>query len=270
MTPTDASERVAAALRALAVGDAMGRATEHYEPAEIADIYEDAVTEFVEPVRLFDDEEWAAAETGLPTAAVIALAPPARGDEPGVADPIGRLPTGVALGLRRPLRDLLARPPEPPIAAMAAAVSAAVDGHPAREVLGLAAEGARAAGDAELAERIMQAGGIAQASGGRRAGAALRETFSPSGDARSVVPFILGVVYATQSARRAILEAVNQGGHAPETAAIAGAICGAIVPISLPPAWAAEVERVNNLDLAALAARYTAARAAGSGPDTSL
>ena len=267
MESADALARAAAALRALAVGDAMGRATELYDPAEIEDIYEEAITEFVEPVRLFDDEEWAAGETGQPTQIALEAATGASraDDEPAHADRIEQLPRAVTLGLMRPLTDVLAtRWASGPSLAVAVAVSAAMEGHPAREALTVAARAAGAAGDERLGERIAQAGGIAQASGGRRPGAALREVFPPGSDAGMLVPFVLGLVYATQSARRAILEAINQGGHAPESAGIAGAICAAIVPISLPPAWAAEVERINEQQLDLTARRCLAARGAAA------
>ncbi len=79
-------------------------------------------------------------------------------------------------------------------------------------------------------------------------------------DGPAVTAFIFGVVYGTQSARRAIVEAVNQGGNAPETAGIAGAICAAFAPQSFPAPWGWEIERRNGLDLAAAARQLAAAR----------
>jgi ADP-ribosylglycohydrolase len=261
MESADTLLRATAALRALAAGDAMGRATEYYTPAEIAEVYEDAVTDFLEPVRLFDEEAWEAAEVGPPTRLVLARAEAGDAAPAPPAGDVAALPVAVARGLARSLEEVLAAGGEsPPAVALAAAVSAAVEGHPARAVFGYAVEAARAAGDGDLAERILRAGGLAQASGGRWPGAALRDVFPPDGDAATVTAFTLGLVYATQSARRAILEAVNQGGHAPETAGISGAICAAIVPTSLPEAWGAAVERHNGLDLARAARRLVGAR----------
>ncbi|MER3419259.1 MAG: hypothetical protein C4290_01485, partial [Chloroflexota bacterium] len=61
--------------------------------------------------------------------------------------------------------------------------------------------------------------------------------------------------------RRAIIDAVNQGGHAPETAAIAGAICAAAAPVTLPPSWWEVVERANpDLDLEQVARLFAALR----------
>ena len=269
MEPLDPLVRATAALRALAVGDAMGRATEYYDPAEITEVYEDLVTELFEPVRLFDEEEWAAGEIGPPTEQVIALS--TEGESAAATsgprgDTADALSAGVALGLARPLGAVLAgEASAAAVAAVAAAVGAAMEGYAGREVVGFASQAARVAGDDALAEAIMAAAGIAQASGGRHPGEALRAVFPPVGDAAAVTPFILGLVYGTQSARRAILEAVNQGGHAPETAGIAGAICAGISPTSLPEAWGADVERRNGLDLTAVAHRYLAARARAGG-----
>jgi ADP-ribosylglycohydrolase len=101
---------------------------------------------------------------------------------------------------------------------------------------------------------------IAEESGGRQPGVALAELFPPAGGVDALVPFIFGIVYATQSARRAIVEALNQGGPAPVSAGIAGAICAAAVPGTLPRAWVAEVEQVNTLDLAGVARGYLDSR----------
>ncbi|MBI2760536.1 MAG: ADP-ribosylglycohydrolase family protein [Chloroflexi bacterium] len=259
----DLTSRIEAVLGAFAAGDAMGRATEGYRPDEIIEVYEDAVTEFVEPVRLFDDEVWAKGETGDATTHVVtghdALTLTARIKEYAGID---LLPLGVALGLRWPLSELPGRSVGATQAAVAAGVSAALDGLSASDALESAALAARDAGDGALAESIMQAGGIAQASGGRRSGEALREDFPPDGDARSVVAFVFGIVYATSSARRAIVEAVSQGGHAPETAAIAGAICAALTPASFPRAWGETVERVNSHNFRAAATAYARRRGA--------
>lgn len=266
--PIGPGPRILAALRGLAAGDAIGRVTEYYQPAEIAELYEDAITDFEEPVRLLDDEEWAAGETGSPTALVLALpetlAEAARRTDAGVGD----LPLGVGLGLALPLARIAdGGITDPALAAIAAAVSAAVEGHPASEVLAAAAGAARRR-DPALAERIMAAAGAAQASGGRRPGEALRDDFPPGGETADLVAFALGIAFATRGARRAILEAANQGGHAPETAAVAGAICAALTPGSLPTNWAETVERVNEHDFETVAHRFVAPREGGTGSGT--
>jgi ADP-ribosylglycohydrolase len=266
MSADNLQARITAALRALAAGDAMGRATEHYRPAEIVDLYEDVVAEFLQPVRLFDDEPWQAGEIGPPTGMVLAQAP--GGDGAAAfwsrdADAVERLPAALAPGLLWPLDRLLdgsEAPREPAQACVAIALATALTGAQVSEVIGYSIRAAELAGDAVLAAGIGRATGLAQASGGRRTGEALAAEFPPSGDVRMIVPFILGLVYATQSARRAILEAVNQGGHAPETAGIAGAVCAAAAPASLPGAWGTEIERANDIDLEAQARRFVAAR----------
>lgn len=268
MTQADTLTRIGAALRALAVGDALGRVTEHYAPEEILEVYEDIITDFVEPVRLFDEEQWEAGEIGPPT--VIVLEAVERGGVwPGATGAnVAHLSAGVAVGLSRPLAPLLDEiHGDGPLAAVAAGTAAAVDGYPFIEIVAAAARAARLAHDDDLAETILQAGGLGQASGGRLAGAVLRARFPPDGGSRSVVPFVFGIVYALQSARRAIIDAVNQGGHAPETAAIAGAVCAAAVPVTLPPSWWAVVERANpNLDLERAARRLVALRERYSRP----
>jgi ADP-ribosylglycohydrolase len=257
----DLISRIEAVLGAFASGDAMGRATEGYRPEEIAEVYEDAVAEFVEPVRLFDDEVWAEGEAGDATAHVV------NGHDPTALDArmteyagIDLLPLGVALGLQRRFDDPADVAGGAPVAAVAAGVSAALDEQSVSDVMRLAALAARGAGDDALAESIARAGGIAQASGGRRSGEALRGEFPPDGDARSVVAFVFGIVYATRSARRAIVESVNEGGHAPATAAIAGAICAALTPASLPRTWADTVGRINSHDFRAAAEAYALGR----------
>ncbi len=262
MSQTETLTRIGAALRALVVGDALGRVTEHYTPEEILEVYEDIITDFVEPVRLFDEERWAAGEVGPPTAIVLEAAAHG-GVWPGATGAnVAHLPAGVAVGLARPLASLLHDVHgDGPLAAVAAGTAAAVDGYPFIEIVAAAARAARLAADDDLAEAILQAGGLGQASGGRLAGSVLRGRFPPDGDSRSVVPFVFGIVYALQSARRAIIDAVNQGGHAPETAAIAGAICAAAAPVTLPPSWWAVVERANpDLDLERAAQQFAALR----------
>lgn len=260
----DLLARIVAALRGLAAGDAIGRATEHYQPDEIDEVYEDRITDFVTPVRLFDHQQWAEAETGPPTEIVLALA---AGDAPTAirwhddATAIDRLPVAVALGLSRPVGQAVAAAGEDaPLAAVAAAMAAALAGMSARVVVEQASAGALAAGGTLLAARILEAVGVAQGSGGRRAGLALYELFPADRDAEAATALICGLVYAAQSARRVIIEAVSLGGHAPTIAAIAGAICAAITPSSLPDAWGQRVEATNSIDLAAVAARYATRR----------
>lgn len=262
MSQTEMLTRITAALRALAVGDALGRATEHYTPEEILEVYEDIITDFVQPVRLFDEEQWRVGEIGPPTTIVLEAAEHG-GVWPGATGAnVAHLPAGVAAGLSQPLPSLMNEiHGDGPLAAVAAGTAAAVDGYPFIEIVAAASRAARLAGDDDLAEAILQAGGLGQASGGRLAGAVLRGRFPSDDGSRSVVPLVFGIVYALQSARRAIIDAVNQGGHAPETAAIAGAICAAAAPVTLPPSWWEVVERANpDLDLEQVARLFAALR----------
>ncbi len=259
----DMAERIATVLRALAVGDALGRVTEGYTPAEIIEVYEDIVTDFVEPIRLFDAEAWAEGETGPPTQILLeAAASGGRWQGAGGGD-VAQLPAAIALGTVLRLADILGggeRIDEPSHAAVAAGLAAALEGRPATEVVAAGSRAARNAGAPALAESILRAAGVAQATGGERPGPALGAQFPPAGDSETVTAFVFGIVYGTQSARRAIVEAVNQGGNAPETAGIAGALCAALAPASFPAPWGWEIERRNQLDLARAARQLAVAR----------
>ncbi|MGH2603554.1 MAG: hypothetical protein ACRDJ9_29735, partial [Dehalococcoidia bacterium] len=82
----------------------------------------------------------------------------------------------------------------------------------------------------------------------------------PTPGPADAVVFALGVVFGTQSVRRAIPEAVNQGGRASLAAGLAGAITGALVPTSTVESWADEVEGASGLHLTAVAERLLAIR----------
>jgi ADP-ribosylglycohydrolase len=254
--------RITAALGALAVGDALGRATEYNRPEELTEKYEELKADFLDPVRLFDDEAWAEGETGPATSLVLGVAAGRKSAVAAGAEDVAMLSLGVAWGLMGVSGAGGSQgESNPAMAAIAAGVSAGLAGEPATMMLSAAAEAARAAGAPSLGDAIIRAGGIAQATGGRHSGEALSGTFPPGGEAASVVPFVFGIAYAAQNARRAILEAVNQGGHAPETAALAGALCASLAPASLPRAWSGTVERTNGFDLSGAAAWFAAARA---------
>ncbi|MFN8556146.1 MAG: hypothetical protein U0531_01930 [Dehalococcoidia bacterium] len=199
-------------------------------------------------MRLFDDESWATGEAGPPTWAVVAALLPAAAEAAGTtawatgdSQPLAR---AVAFGLTRPLPDLLGPPAPATVAALAAATAAAMNGHSAREALGFAAQAARTVGSGPLADAILDAGGVAQASGGQRLGPLLAARFHPMATMKPWFRLSSG----SSSAPRAPAGRSPGGepGRArPETAAVAGAICAAILPPSLPDPWGVEVERVN-------------------------
>ena len=260
-----------AALRGLAVGDAMGAATEGYQPDEVEEVYEGPIAELTEPVNLYPEEVpdrergVVAPVTRAALAAVEALAE----SRPLGADRAA-LGWAVTLGIVAPAGspDLLAREARALAgdalaavgAAVAAAVAAGVSGFMARDAVALAMGAAEAAGDPLLAQRIGRAAGLGQASGGRRVGAAVRAEFPPWPAEEDAAIFAFGVAFGAQNARRAILEAVNQGGLASLAAGLVGAICAALTPSSLVEAWAHEVELCSGIDLGAVVDRVLAVR----------
>jgi ADP-ribosylglycohydrolase len=190
----------------------------------------------------------------------------------GGAEPVQLSPPGwaVALGIARAGSDLepiLAATRRfgahgPAGAAVAAAVAAALAGYMARDALALAVRAAERAGGPALARQIVEAAGVAQASGGRGVGAAVAEAANPGPGVDDAVAFAFGVAFGTQSVRRALPQAVNQGGSASLTAGLAGALCGAVAPGSAVEAWTDEVESASGLDLRAAVERLLTLRRA--------
>ena len=241
---TPGHQRALAALQALAVGEAMGRITEHYQPAEIVEVYDDLLEDFIEPVRLFDDDPWQQAEVGALTTAVLsALLKRTVVTDDAETRSLALLLAGVLNG-GMPVAESGAE------AAVGAMLAAAMQGVPISDALIAVLDAC--APEPDLRSGVSAAAGIAQSSGGRGVGDQLMERFSPHGGLEALLPFVIGVVYATQSARRAILEAVNHGGNAPLTAALAGLLAAALAPQTLPGAWVAEVAQANQIDFAAV------------------
>jgi ADP-ribosylglycohydrolase len=267
---TELRRRALAALRGLAVGDAMGAATEGYLPDEVIEVYEAPIVELVDPVNLYPEArpDRARGRVGPVTEGAI----DAVGVLSGRAEPVETPLVGwaVALGIARAGADV-----EPiltsarrfgkassAVAAVAAAVAGGLAGYMMRDALSLAVRAAERAGGADLARRIVEAAGVAQASGGRGVGAAVAAVASPGPDVDDAVAFAFGVAFGAQSVRRALPQAVNQGGSASLTAGLAGALCGAVAPGSAVEAWIDEVESASNLDLRAVVERLLALRRA--------
>ncbi len=90
-----------------------------------------------------------------------------------------------------------------------------------------------------------------------------RRTFrglNPGFDAWEGAVYALALVKRHDSAKDAILAAVNVGGDADSIAAMAGGIVAARHPDTLPAEWVALVKRENNLALEPLAERLVALR----------
>ena len=152
-------------------------------------------------------------------------------------------------------------------AAIAAAISAAVEGWSREEALALALEAATLGVERGQAGRTL---GVAQAVevgqqklAGANGGLGWRlRGLNPGFEAWEGASFALCLVAGTDSAREAILEAANQGGDADSIASMAGGILAALNPDSLPAEWVAEVEWANGLDLAPIARGLVALRRA--------
>jgi len=259
--------RLLGALRGLAVGDAFGAATDHYRPNEIDEVYGAPVTELVEPISLYPEcgpkrgrgQIGTVASEALRVAEVLASGATVHG-------PFQQLGWAVVVGAvaRSSAPDdvlaLAASLGGGPSAATIAAMSAtAVQGFLVRDVLMVGAETATRAGSAALGRRLINAAGAAQAAGGRNVGAAVAATAPPGPDDDAVVAFAGGVAFGAQSVRRAIVEATSQGGRASLSAALAGALCGALFPRSSVESWSNDVERASELNLATLTDRLIAA-----------
>jgi len=74
----------------------------------------------------------------------------------------------------------------------------------------------------------------------------------PSTHALAVVPLALGLATVMDSAQQAILVAVNIGGDSDSVASIAGAVLGSRYPDTLNDAWYDVIETVNRHELLAL------------------
>lgn len=272
MDDVELHRRAHAVLRALAAGDAMGAATEGLLPDEVLAVYEAPVTELVEPVNRDPErsEGRARGAIGPVTRSALAAADRLSGAATGTLD-VDALGWAVTLGIVSPAggvapvvqgaRQVAAGVTAAAGAAVAAAIAAGLGGFMARDMVSWAALAAREVGAPDLAERIVAAAGVGQASGGRQAGALVGAQFPPGPDPATAVAFAFGVAFSAQSVRRAIAEAVNQGGPASLTAGLAGAICAAVAPASAVESWADEVERTSGLDLAAVADRLLRIRA---------
>jgi ADP-ribosylglycohydrolase len=263
--------RAIGALRGLAVGDAMGAATEGYLPDEIEEVYDAPIAELVDPINLYPDStaDRQQAIVGTVTREALDVAESLiRGESPLLAeDSIGwAVPLGIIAtvddieSVVRSVSGVTDVVTAAAGAAVAAAVAAGVSGYMVRDAISLAVRAAELAGSPDVARRIVLAAGEAQASGGRQAGAAVGASFPAGPGVVEVTAFAFGVAFGAQSVRRAIPEAVNQGRRASLSAALAGAICGAIVPGSTVETWSDQVEEASEIDLTSIAGRLLEAR----------
>ncbi len=144
--------------------------------------------------------------------------------------------------------------------AVAAAVSAAVEGWPAGYVMLQALQAAKLAEGygcpdnlPSVASRIQTAIDLASKFTGNDLWERVDSEIGWGFSANQAVPAALIAACTLLNAKEAILLAVNRGGDADAVAGIAGSVAAAINPLSLPRKWIEIVSTVNKLDLDTLA-----------------
>jgi ADP-ribosylglycohydrolase len=149
-------------------------------------------------------------------------------------------------------------------AATAAAVSAAVDGMTAPEILALAGRAATIAGGEHGGSagvtfagqlRIIHQDLLQQ----QPAPSEMAARYFPN-NPLTIVPLALALATALESAEAAILVAANIGGDSDSVASIAGGILGARAPGTVNQRWLAAVEAINDHRLESVAATLTPLR----------
>ena len=145
--------------------------------------------------------------------------------------------------------------------AMAAAISAAIEGWSKSEVIGLAVKASELGeplgvddGKPRISDRILIGQRIVKGYKGSDLAAVLSRELNPPGfKAYESVPYALNMVYGIDNTKDVILGIVNQGGDADSVASMAGGLSAALNPGTLPKEWVDEVEKVNNLRLSEIA-----------------
>jgi len=150
--------------------------------------------------------------------------------------------------------------------AVAAAVSAVVEGWEKKDVFEFAVKAARSGeslGNDDrrpLADRILIGINFVNSYKGSQLARDLRRVLTPGFLAYEGVPYALSLAYGISNAKEVILGAVNQGGDADSIASMAGSVTAALYPDTLPQEWVKEVENVNNLNLSKIALKLAELR----------
>jgi ADP-ribosylglycohydrolase len=150
-------------------------------------------------------------------------------------------------------------------AAVAGAVSAAVDGRPSAEVLTVAvqaskeAESLRPCGESSTITAAIQEIYSDLAERKHLVVDELANQYFPN-KPQNIVPLAIGLALVTQSAQQTALLAANIGGDSDSVASIGGAIAGALHPETVNEAWFEAVERVNADGLLEMATALAALR----------
>jgi ADP-ribosylglycohydrolase len=139
--------------------------------------------------------------------------------------------------------------------AVATAYSAALEGCEKRIILDAAIEGATLGnhlGEDDLCPDVARRLQWVRQNIGKGKSVPRRNGLNPGFEAWEGATFALALVMLYDSAKDAILAAVNAGGDADSIASMAGGIVAARSPDTLPQEWVEIVKRENNLDFAPL------------------
>jgi len=145
--------------------------------------------------------------------------------------------------------------------AMAAAISAVIEGWPKREIMEVAIKASELGeslgvddGKPRIRDRIFVGMKVVEDFKGPSLARVLsRELNRPGFKAWESVPYALSMFYGLNSAKDVILQIVNQGGDADSVASMAGSLSGAFSPDTLPREWVNTVEKANNFHLSEIA-----------------
>jgi ADP-ribosylglycohydrolase len=150
-------------------------------------------------------------------------------------------------------------------AAVAAAISAALEGNSSEQVFECAVKAAQMAESLKPStQRETMASAIQRTHADlstwpKLTAQELAEHYFPDSP-QTKVPLAISLALITQSAEETILLAANIGGDADSVASIGGAIAGALNPSSITPSWFDVVANVNNDDLVSTARALVALR----------
>jgi ADP-ribosylglycohydrolase len=151
-------------------------------------------------------------------------------------------------------------------AAVAASISAAIDGTPFDQILTVAIDAARSAEKFRPPSAVgVMATTLQQMyseldSARQDLAARLQEDDCFPDRPAVIVPLAISLALVTQSASQTILLASNIGGDTDSVASIGGALAAAMYPQSIDDSWYQAVEGVNRHDLVDLATRLAALR----------
>jgi ADP-ribosylglycohydrolase len=150
--------------------------------------------------------------------------------------------------------------------AVAAAVSAAVEGWSRKRVFNFAVKAARLGerlGNDDACpptDRIMIGMNFVNSYRGTHLPSDVRRVLNCGFQAYEGVPYALTLAYGVPNARDAILGAVSQGGDADSIASMAGSVSASMWPNTLPDEWVKEIEEKNNLNLKEVALKLAKLR----------